>query len=204
LSTVTITATLVILLSERRKVTALPFLLGSVAGCAALVGLAALGFSTAPPSYPWTDEALAGLEVAIGLLLIALSVFSWKWARRPRPAKESKWLDRIGSIGPIQAFAVAFLLNLRPKGLLLSLTAGIVLRGHDLSLEADVAMIATYVALATSTVVIPIVLTLLFPPRMIPRLAEARDWISANGAVLTASIMFMVGVVITGLGLSSW
>ena len=63
-------------------------------------------------------------------------------------------------------------------------------------------LIVTYTLIATSTVVIPIMASLIAPRRMEPRLIAARDWLAHNGRVLTSSMMFMIGVVILGAGLT--
>lgn len=52
--------------------------------------------------------------------------------------------------------------------------------------------------LAASTVAVPIVATLIRPQRMEPKLLVARDWLSKNGNLITAVMLFMIGVVNVG------
>jgi hypothetical protein len=63
-------------------------------------------------------------------------------------------------------------------------------------------LIFIYTVIATSTVVVPIAASLIAPRKMEPKLIAARDWLAHNGRILTSSMMFMIGVVITGAGLS--
>jgi hypothetical protein len=94
------------------------------------------------------------------------------------------------------------LLDLRPKGLLLGIAAGLAL--HTASVEDSEAalLIAIYTLVATSTVVVPITASLIAPQRMEPRLIAARDWLARNGRILTSSMAFMIGVVILGVGIT--
>jgi hypothetical protein len=72
------------------------------------------------------------------------------------------------------------------------------------SLKADdaILLIIIYTAIATSTVVVPIIASLIAPQRMEPKLISARDWLIVNGRIVTSIMMFMIGVVILGYGLT--
>jgi len=63
-------------------------------------------------------------------------------------------------------------------------------------------LILVYTAIATSTVVVPILATLFFPDRMEPRLVVARDWVSAHGPVVTGVVVILVGVVVLAAGIA--
>jgi hypothetical protein len=112
------------------------------------------------------------------------------------------WLLSVGSFGPLPSFAVAVALNFRPKGLVLGAAAGLALRDASLRPTEIAAAIAVYTALAASTIVVPVVATLLAPQRVEPQLVTAQAWLSKNGAILAALILFMVGVVILGDGIA--
>jgi hypothetical protein len=73
---------------------------------------------------------------------------------------------------------------------------------HAASVNAGEAalLVAIYTVIATSTVVIPIVASLLAPLQMEPKLLAARDWMTHNGRLLTSLMMFVIGVVILGYG----
>ena len=105
-------------------------------------------------------------------------------------------------MGPAAALGLAFALNLRPKGLLLGTAAGLSIAGARLNTTEAAIVVAIYVGLASSTVIVPIVATLISPVRMEPRLVLARDWLSHNGAHITVLVLVMVGFVILGAGLS--
>ena len=65
-----------------------------------------------------------------------------------------------------------------------------------------VIIIVVYLALASSTVTVPIIATLASPTRMQPRLVSARDWLDRNGGHITVVVLLMVGLVILGDGLT--
>ena len=113
------------------------------------------------------------------------------------------WVNRIDTFGSVPAFGVGLALNVRPKALLLAAAASLVIRGENLGGAEGLVVIAVYTAVATSTVSVPTVLTLLFPQRMESRLNAARRWLTDNGLLITAVVMILIGVVIAGAGLGN-
>ena len=203
LSSVPITVTILILLSPNKNRAALPFLVGWIIGAAAVITLSALGAQVLPDVPRRAQQkATAVLEIVIGLALMVLPVVDLRRRSRTDTAGLPRWLSAVDSFGPLVSFAVAVVLNFRPKGLLLGVTAGLALHAVGLNVGETAALIAIYTAIATSTVVIPIVASFLAPQRVEPKLVLARDWLRDNGRMLTSLIMFMIGVVILGSGLA--
>ena len=205
LSSVPITMTILILLSPNRNRAAIPFLVGWVIGVAAVIVLSTL-FASTLPAQPriGPDPMIVVLWMGIGAALIVLGVINLR--RRSQSESESTglqgWLFRVDSFGVLVSFSVAVLLNLRPKGLLLGMAAGLALHATSVNLDEALVLIAIYTLIATSTVVVPIVASLVAPRRVEPKLLAARNWMNHNGRLLTSLIMFMIGVVILGYGLT--
>ena len=204
-SSVPITMTILILLSPNRNRAAVPFLVGWVIGVAAVIVLSTLFASTlAQPPRRGPDPTIAVLWIVIGAALIVLGIINLR--RRSQSEGKSTglqgWLFRVDSFGVLVSFSVAVLLNLRPKGLLLGMAAGLALHAASVKLDEALVLIVIYTVIATSTVVIPIVASLVAPRRVEPKLLAARDWMSHNGRLLTSLMMFMIGVVILGYGLT--
>jgi Sap, sulfolipid-1-addressing protein len=199
-SSVPITVTILILLSPNRNRAALPFLVGWVFGVAAVIIFSALGASALPePPRRGADTTTAVLEMIIGAALIVLGVVN---LRRGERAGLPGWLSAVDSFGALASFGVAVLLDFRPKGLLLGIAAGLTLHAASVRPSQLGVLIFIYTVIATSTVVVPIAASLIAPRKMEPRLIAARDWLAHNGRILTSSMMFMIGVVILGTGLS--
>jgi hypothetical protein len=189
-----------ILLSERRRATALPFLTGWVLGTAAGLTLATLA-AQALPGRPRRLASLIGtLEILTGSALILLGIFTIVRHRRAPSNQRPSWIEGIGSFGPLPALGIGLALNLRPKALLLFTAASLAITGANLSAEESLIAILVYTVFATSTVVAPTLATVLLPDRMEPRLVTARDWISAHGATMTAVVMILIGIVVIVAG----
>ena len=202
-STVPIMATIVILLSPKRNQSAIPFLIGWVVGMAAVVAIAAVG-ANALPVRPFRAQqrAIAIGQIIVGTALLVAAVMAWRRAARAPAAKGNGLLDRVERMGPVAALGLALALNLRPKALLLGVAAGLSVAGSSLRTTETVIVLAIYVGLASSTVIVPIIATLVAPARMQPRLVLARDWLSQNSAHITVVVLVMVGFVILGAGIS--
>jgi hypothetical protein len=203
ISSVPMMATILILLSPKRAQSAVPFLVGWVLGILVVVSLCTLFAQAVPASRsPRRPETVIGtLEILIGAGLIVIAIIEWRRARRNPTDAMPKWLNAVGTFGPFPAFAVAFALNLRPKGLLLAVAAGLVLRSEGLTLTESAVAILVYTAIGCSTVAVPIIVTLAAPERMEPRLVASKEWIGRNSGVVTALILLLIGVVIIGTGL---
>jgi hypothetical protein len=202
-SSVPITVTILLLLSPNRSKTALPFLLGWVIGVIAVMAVSAVSAQALPSVPRRAQEKVAGiLELLIGAALIVLGAVQIRRRSQASAAGMPRWLAAVDSFNALVSFAVGVVLNLRPKGLLLGITAGLALHAASVNNVQSAALIVIYTLIATSTVVIPIVASFLAPKKVEPKLISARDWISANGRVLTSAMMFMIGVVIFGVGLT--
>ncbi|MDX6325011.1 MAG: hypothetical protein QOK15_1365 [Nocardioidaceae bacterium] len=203
LSTVPVTATLFLLLSERRRSTAFPFLAGTVIGTVAALTLGTL-LTQALPGRPHRLDSLIGeLAILIGSALVVLGLITLLRVRRdPTVMGRPDWLENIGSLGAVPCLGIGLALNLRPKAVLLVAAASLAIRSASINLAETLIAIAVYTVVATSTVVIPILATALFPQHTEPRLRRARDWITTHGAWITGSVMVLIGVLVMLTGVT--
>jgi hypothetical protein len=203
LSTVPIMVLLIIMLSPRRKVAALPFVIGSLVGTFAVVLLATTITQALPSPRPReADQLLGVLELLLGVALVVLGVRGWVRRHGPRTARQLPgWASAaLDGIGGLRALGLGVIIEFRPKSLLLACVAG--LQIHAAPREASaVALLVIYVAIATSTMTVPLLLTLLAPKRMEPRLAAAAETLTEEGPLISAIVLMMVGVVVIGFGL---
>jgi len=146
----------------------------------------------------WSNH-VQGRKVVLGAALVVAGLFTL--GRRQRTLRRRpRWIEGIGSFGPLPAFGIGLALNVRPKSLLLFAAGSLAIAGAHVNTDDTLVAIAVYTAIATSTVVVPTVATVLFPHRMEPWLVAARDWITAQGAALTGVVMVGVGVVVLVAG----
>jgi Sap, sulfolipid-1-addressing protein len=203
LSTVPITVTLVILLSDNRRRTAPPFVSGWIIGTAAALVLATVAAQALPGRPRQFSSLIDNLEILVGGALVLFGLVTLFRHRRTSAGPGAGWMEGLGALGPLPAFGIGLALNLRPKALLLLAAAGLAISGAPLGVDdADTLfLILVYTAIATSTVVAPALATVFFPDRMEPRLVAARDWVTAHGTVVTGSVVILVGVVVLAAGI---
>jgi hypothetical protein len=199
-STVPITATLFILLSERRAAIALPFLLGWVIGTAAGLTLATLAAHALPSRPRQLASLIDTLEVLLGIALVVLGLITLVRHQRADPGQRPSWVEGIGSLGALPVLGIGLALNLRPKALLLFTAASLAITGARLDNREILVAIGFYTVIATVTVTVPTLATIFFPRRMEPRLVATRDWITAHGSAVTGVVLVLVGVVVLLLG----
>jgi hypothetical protein len=202
LSSVPITATIVILLSDGRGGSGLAFLTGTVLGTFAAVALATAA-SHALPRRPRQHAAIVGkLEVVIGIAMVVLGIVTLARRNLAAGGGAPGWLEGMGSLGMLPVFGIGLALNLRPKAVLLVAAAGLAISAPRLAFNERLLLSLFYTAVATCTVVVPIAATIVFPQRMEPRLLWSKRWITAHSTVASATITILVGTLVIGIGLS--
>jgi hypothetical protein len=102
----------------------------------------------------------------------------------------------------VPVFGIALALNVRPKAVLLVTAAGLAISRPRLPFEENLVLAVLYTAVATVTVVVPIVATILFPRWMEPHLVAVKGWVTAHSTAVSATIMILVGIVVIGVGIS--
>lgn len=200
-SVVPIMATILILVSDRRDGSAVPYAGGWVIGAAAFVLLATVAAQFLPDGRPrQRDTAVGVAEVIVGGALMLLGVVALVRRRRPSAARVPGWMSKVDSLDPLPAFGLGMALNVRPKALLLAVAAGLILHTASLTPEAAAVGITFFTVLATSTVVLPVLLTVLSPRRMQPRLHAAHAHLVDWGTVVTGVAMVVVGALLLVAG----
>jgi hypothetical protein len=201
LSSVPIMVTILILLSDQRKRSAVPFLVGWVLGAIIVVSAGTIAANSIPQPRPRQADTTAGiLEIILGAAIIVYGLGSMFRGVVSVGGSASKWAEAVGALGVAKSIGLGLALNIRPKGLILSAAASLALRSAKLDVEETTVLVIIYSAIATSTVTVPIVATLASPDWMEPRLITARDWLNEHGHVVTATVMLLVGAIIVGSG----
>jgi Sap, sulfolipid-1-addressing protein len=202
LSPITVIPAVLVLQAPRPRPTGLAFLGGWVLGLAALtalsVGASGLlgGLDKAPPR--WTSW----LRVVLGSALILYGIY--QWLTRRRHTESPAWMRSFATITPVRAALTAVaLVVIRPDVLLICVPAGLAIGGGGLGVTGDWIAAAIFVAIAASSVAIPILAYAAAGHRLDDTLARVKDWMDRNNAALMAAILVVVGLLVLYHGINA-
>ncbi|MGO4804761.1 GAP family protein [Arthrobacter sp. 2MCAF15] len=204
MSTVPVSVTIMILLSPDPRRGALPFLIGSLAGSVVVVGLSAVGLQFLPvrPPLLHRDEWVAQFAIVIGVLLIGYSLFLFLSKGQRENAMLGKMTSRFRSARPWEFAVLGLGLNLRPKAILLAVTAGAVISVQEPSpLEGSILILA-YALVAQSAVVLPVAVWLQSPERAQAPLTTLYNWLQRHGRRIAAIVTLAIGLFVVGYSLA--
>ena len=203
LSTVPVSVTIMILLSPTPRRGALPFLIGSLAGSIVVVGLAAVGLQFLPVKPPRLrkDEWVAQFAIVIGALLVAYAVYLLVSKGGRDNAMLGKMKSRFRSARPWEFVVLGLGFNLRPKALLLAVTAGAVIGVQELPPLPSSLLVLAYAAVVQSAVIIPVAVWLRSPERAQVPLTALYDWLQRNGRRIAAIATLTIGIFLVGYSL---
>ena len=202
-STVPILVTILILLSENRNRSALAYLIGWVVGTLVLVTVGTVAASSLPEPRPRQPDTIVGaLEILLGVGLVSLGILAFRRRQERASGQEPKWAQAVGAFGAGRSLGLGLALNLRPKSVLLCAAAGLALDSANDGVEVTAVLVLVYTVVATSTVAVPIIATLISPTRMEPRLVEARKRLDDNGRLVSGAMMVMIGLLLVAAGIT--
>ena len=200
LSPLSIIPAVLVLHSPRPKPTGLAFLAGWVVGLAVLTQLFVEvsnllgGGLDKPPS--WASY----VRIVVGAALIVFGVY--KWLTRKRSEHSPKWMSSFAKITPTRAAVTALVLVVvNPKVLFMCAAAGLAIGTEGLGRSGAALGVVYYVAVAASTVALPILGYAISGDRLDPSLARLKDWMERQHAVLVAAILVVLGVLVLYKGI---
>ncbi|BCW67545.1 membrane protein [Arthrobacter sp. NicSoilB4] len=142
--------------------------------------------------------AVIRLVLGVGLILLALS----KFRSRPKGAAEPKipgWMQSLGGMPPAKALRTAFLVTaINPKELIFGVAAGVVIGSAGIPPGIAAAALLIYTAMATITVVVPVVAHLLLGDPVRRALEPAKTWLVRYYDIIIAVVLAIIGSVMTG------
>ena len=195
LSPITIIPAVLVLQAPRPRPAGLAFLAGWVLGLAALtalsVGASGLlgGLDKSPPRWA------SWLRVVLGSALILYGVY--QWLTRRSHTESPAWMRSFATITPRRAaLTAAALVVIRPDVLLICVPAGLAIGGSGLDLPLVWMAAVIFVAVAASTVAIPILAYAAAGHRLDDPLARLKDWMDRNNATLMAALLVAIGLLV--------
>ncbi|WP_374946274.1 GAP family protein [Agreia sp.] len=143
------------------------------------------------------------LPIVVGGALVAAGLFTWR--RRSAAAERPKWtagLDRL-SVARSAGIAFAFA-TIKPKNVALTAAAGvIILDGHP-PLITIVLLLVIFTLVASSTLIMPVLLHRFGSTRMRAFLDSARRWLTRAMPTITSSALVLLGSIVTVAGIMRW
>lgn len=200
LSPITVIPAVLVMHAPRPRPASLAFLGGWLVGLAALtvvfVGASDLlgDLHKRPPT--WVDW----LRVVLGSALIAFGIF--RWLTRHRPRGTPAWMRPFAKLTPVHAGVTgAALAPLRPEVLIVCATAGLIIGTGGFGAAGGWISGAVFVAVAASTVAIPILAYIGAGGRLDDELARLKDWMEQNHAALEGAILVVIGLLVLYKGI---
>jgi threonine/homoserine/homoserine lactone efflux protein len=201
LSPLSIIPAVLVLHTPRPRPTGLAFLAGWLVGLTVLtiifleVSSLAGGLRDKPPGWA------SWLRIVVGAALILFGVY--RWLTRKKSEHTPKWMQSLSKLTPVRAGAAAVALTVvNPKVLFICAAAGLAIGTAGLDDATHVWIgVAWYVAVAGSTVAIPILAYAVSGDRLDGPLARLKDWMERQHAVLVAAILVVIGLLVLYKGI---
>jgi Sap, sulfolipid-1-addressing protein len=199
LSPLSIIPAVLVLHTARPRPTGLAFLAGWVAGLAGLtalfIGVSGLlgGMNNQPPGWA------SWLRIGIGAALIVFGVF--RWVTRHSKPHQMPGTRHITEAGPAKALVVGAVLTVaNPKVLFICAAAGLAIGTAGIGAGIWSAT-AVYVAIAASTVALPVLAYTVSGESLDPALTKLKAWMEQHNAALVAAILIVIGLLVLYKGI---
>ncbi|WP_027331903.1 GAP family protein [Mycolicibacterium tusciae] len=200
LSPLSIIPAVLVLHTPRPRPTGLAFLGGWFVGLAALtsifLGVSGLlgGLGGKPPSWA------SWLRIVVGAALIVFGVY--RWLTRKKSEHTPKWMQSLSKLTPARAGAAGLALTVvNPKVLFICAAAGLAIGTTGLGDTRVWLAVIWYVAVAGSTVALPILAYAVSGERLNEPLTRLKNWMEAKHAVLVAAILVVIGLLVLYKGI---
>ena len=200
LSPLSIIPAVLVLHTARPRPTGLAFLAGWLIGLAALTAVFLEvsnllgGLGNKPPGWA------SWLRVVVGAALIMFGIY--RWLTRKQSAHTPAWMQRLGKLTPVGAGLAAVALTVaNPKVLFMCAAAGLAIGTEGLGRTHVLIPVVWFVAVAGSTVAIPILAYAVSGDRLDEPLSRLKEWMELQHATLVAVILIVIGLLVLYKGI---
>ncbi|GAB09591.1 hypothetical protein GOARA_043_00660 [Gordonia araii NBRC 100433] len=195
------------LLSPKPRGSGITFALGWLVGVIGpLVAIILVAGATGLGDDGQPGKTIGVIRLILGVALIALAFQQWQ--SRPGAGEEPhmpRWLASVDALTPAKSAVLGFALAaINPKGLFITIAAGLALNRTGLGGADLVVPAAVYVLIASSSVIILLGAYLLAPDRMGQPLTKTKAWLIANNSVIMVVILLIIGAMVFSKGLHSF
>ncbi|MGO9152799.1 GAP family protein [Mycobacterium sp.] len=195
LSPITVIPAVLVLQAPRPRPSGLAFLAGWVLGLAALTAASVAGSGLLGGLHKSPPTWASWLRVILGAALVVFGIY--RWLTRHRHTDSPAWMRSFATITPARAAITgAALVAIRPDVLLICIPAGLAIGGSGMDVADDWVAAAFFVAIAASTVAVPILAYAAAGHRLDDPMARLKDWMDKNNAALMAAILVVIGAMV--------
>ncbi|WIM87163.1 GAP family protein [Candidatus Mycobacterium wuenschmannii] len=192
ISPLSVIPAVLVLQTPRPRPTGLAFLAGWLVGLIALTAGfiassdALTGLHDKPPLWAsWT-------RVVLGLALIAFGIY--RWLHRGGHSESPKWMRSFETLTPPRAAVFGAVLTVvRIEVLTMCALAGLAIGSGKLGRTGELVTGAIYIAVAASTVAIPVLAYAAAGNRLDDPMARLKEWMERNNAAMLAAVLVLIG-----------
>jgi threonine/homoserine/homoserine lactone efflux protein len=195
ISPLSVIPAVLVLQAPHPRPTSLAFLGGWLLGLAALTAIfvassgALAGLRKSPPTWA------SWLRVVLGLALIAFGIY--RWLTRHGHTESPRWMRSFATLTPQRAGMTGLVLVVvRLEVLIMCALAGLAIGSSGLSIAADWITGAIFLAVAASTVAIPVLAYAGAGHRLDDSMTRIKDWMEKHNAALLAAILVLIGLMV--------
>jgi Sap, sulfolipid-1-addressing protein len=194
-SPITIIPAVLVIQAPRPRPSSLAYLAGWLLGLAALTALCVAASGLLGGLHKSTPSWASWLRVVLGSALIVFGIY--RWLTRHRHTESPAWMRSFATITPARAaMTAAVMVVARPDVLLICVPAGLAIGASGLDAFGDWMAAAFFVAIAASTVAVPILAYAAAGHRLDDAMGRLKDWMEKNNAALMAAILIVIGVMV--------
>ncbi len=199
LSPLPITAVILILLSGGARVSGLTFAGGRVLGYALVIAIVILAAGAIrQPHGRIPSVSVPIVRLVVGVAALCLGIWTWVGRRKSRPAQAApRWTRVVQGITPVKSAGVGFALSIGPKSILLLAGGGLVIANAPTGVIGGAAAAGIFLAVASATVIAPVVLYYALGDRGPTLLAGIQAWMSAHTAAIGGALLIVIGAFLT-------
>ena len=191
-----------VLQTPRPGPTSLTFLGGWVLGLIALTAAFVASSDLLGDLHKKPPAWASWLRVGLGLALIAYGIY--EWLGRHRHTESPKWIRSFATMTPARAGITALVLVVvRVEVLTMCALAGLNIGSSGLDDAAKWILAAIFVAVAASTVAIPILAYAAAGHRLDDPMTRLKDWMERNHGAMLAVVLVLIGLMVLYNGASA-
>ena len=199
LSPLAIVAVVAMLVAPGGVRPALSFAVGWTASLALVATAVLLAAEGADPSEaggpaPW----VLVVKTVLGLLLLWLAAKQWRGRADDEGGKTAALMRKMDGIEAVKAAGVGVLFTVKPKNLLLAISAGLSLAPADSGPAVNAVALAVFVLIGSAGAWLPLALRVISPERGHAALLGLRDWMVRENATVIVTLCLVFAAKLLG------